>query len=361
MAPPDAVCAVRPLAAADLPAVQPAVAQALAVLCGRLAPGTVRVAGAELGVAWCGPDPGDAGAPSVDLAVRIGASRYRLGLCADGALFPMGIDFARLSPVAARTLAAELCEDAIRAIEHGCGLPVTLNGVWDATGPWPLPGLSLRLHDTGSGRQARAVLAPQDGGGFDLLLRLCAGWPRLQAAGDPPWRVRCRFFLGRTALRRGEWAQLVPGDLLFIERRIAVDGGGLGAAMALGVGRAVTFRVRLEEDEVDIMDGGIGDEGFGSEDAGWDGGEAPSRWSDLEFTVRFWLGGRRLGWDELRALRPGSVIALGQPVAEAEVRLEVEGQCIGRGTLVSVGDQLGVRLTQVAPPELAGDRSTNLP
>ena len=71
----------------------------------------------------------------------------------------------------------------------------------------------------------------------------------------------------------------------------------------------------------------------------------------LEFEVRFWLGGRRLAWHEITTLQPGSVLALDHRPADAEVQLEVEGQRIGRGRLVAVGERLGVCVTGIAVPD----------
>lgn len=150
-------------------------------------------------------------------------------------------------------------------------------------------------------------------------------------------------------MRVGEFARVDRGDLLFIENR-APGRAPMRAGLFIGKGSSSACLAELHDQEIMIMDDEVDHQMV--LEAG-DPFDAPQvRLLDrLEFEVRFWLGGRRLAWHEITALQPGSVLALDQRPADAEVQLEVEGQRIGRGRLVAVGGRLGVCVTGIAVPD----------
>jgi flagellar motor switch protein FliN/FliY len=59
------------------------------------------------------------------------------------------------------------------------------------------------------------------------------------------------------------------------------------------------------------------------------------------------LGGAEMPIAELFSLRDGSVVELDRRVDES-IDLVLDGRVVARGELVAVGDQLGVRIVEVA-------------
>jgi type III secretion protein Q len=49
---------------------------------------------------------------------------------------------------------------------------------------------------------------------------------------------------------------------------------------------------------------------------------------------------------ELRALRPGTVLELAQPLNQAVIRILANGMPVGEGHLIAVGNRLGVRVSR---------------
>ena len=66
----------------------------------------------------------------------------------------------------------------------------------------------------------------------------------------------------------------------------------------------------------------------------------------LEVELVFESGELSLSIAELARLRSGSVISLGHRVADHVVTVRVNGQIVGRGEFIELGDELAVRLTQ---------------
>jgi flagellar motor switch protein FliN len=60
------------------------------------------------------------------------------------------------------------------------------------------------------------------------------------------------------------------------------------------------------------------------------------------------LGVAEMTVAELFALKAGSVVALQQP-SDAPIDIVLDGRLIGRGELVVVGDNFGVRITEIGP------------
>ena len=66
----------------------------------------------------------------------------------------------------------------------------------------------------------------------------------------------------------------------------------------------------------------------------------------LEVTLEAFVGGAKLTISELKALKADSVITLDSALGAA-VELRLNGNVVGRGELVAVGDNFGVRLTEI--------------
>jgi flagellar motor switch protein FliN len=67
----------------------------------------------------------------------------------------------------------------------------------------------------------------------------------------------------------------------------------------------------------------------------------------VDVRVEAYLGGASASLATLTALKPGSVIELDESLAQP-VELRVNGRTIARGELVSIGDRLGVRITEIS-------------
>ncbi|MHA2941322.1 FliM/FliN family flagellar motor switch protein [Ralstonia mannitolilytica] len=58
---------------------------------------------------------------------------------------------------------------------------------------------------------------------------------------------------------------------------------------------------------------------------------------DIELVTTFELEERRVSLAELRALRPGTVMELSQPLNQAVIRILANGTPVGEGHLIAVG------------------------
>lgn len=67
---------------------------------------------------------------------------------------------------------------------------------------------------------------------------------------------------------------------------------------------------------------------------------------DIPVKMLFELGHIELSLAEVRQLAPGALIPLPRPLEES-VDISANGRRIGRGSLVRIGDNLGVRITRL--------------
>lgn len=68
--------------------------------------------------------------------------------------------------------------------------------------------------------------------------------------------------------------------------------------------------------------------------------------ASVKVRVAFELGRNELSVEELSRLAPGMVMSLARPLEEA-VDIVVNGKRVGVGTLVQVGDSIGVRVVRL--------------
>ena len=71
---------------------------------------------------------------------------------------------------------------------------------------------------------------------------------------------------------------------------------------------------------------------------------------DLPVRLVFELGRVELSLGELQRLAPGALVPLGRPLEEP-LDIMANGRRLGRGTLVQIGDSLGVRIVSLAGNE----------
>lgn len=94
-------------------------------------------------------------------------------------------------------------------------------------------------------------------------------------------------------------------------------------------------------DEIHFEQLPAGDAGVSDADLG--------RLADVEVEVSVEIGRRRMTIAETLELAPGSLIALGRPAGDP-VDLLVNGRRIGRGEVVVIDDEFGLRVTEVVSP-----------
>jgi type III secretion protein Q len=164
--------------------------------------------------------------------------------------------------------------------------------------------------------------------------------------------------IGTTRLALGEMRGIGPGDILGID-----DWHSQGSALvvrcttgrtgpgwtALAEGRRLV--VQPGADRMDVSNGAHMEEQAPAAQPIQhpDAAQPPlSRLDSLEVTLRFEVGDVAVPLAELRTVAPGYVFELPQPLKQSEVRIVANGNCIGTGTLIAVGNRLGVRITTFA-------------
>lgn len=197
-----------------------------------------------------------------------------------------------------------------------------------------------------------------------------AALPLLQRAPDaplPPWlaqlRVPLAVRIGTTAIAVGEMRDIRPGDIVGIEHW-QTHGGALavhcttGAAglgwPALAEGRRITIQRPTGAPAAPSAHGdSMEDRNNGQRELPHPDAApaALDRLEELEVSLRFEVGDVSLALADLREVRPGYVFELPQPLKQSEVRIVAGGRILGTGTLIAVGNRLGVRVSSFA----AGD------
>lgn len=70
----------------------------------------------------------------------------------------------------------------------------------------------------------------------------------------------------------------------------------------------------------------------------------------LSVPVIVQVGERNMAMDDVLALAPGAILELNKS-SEAELELLVNNKPIGTGTAVKVGENFGIRISSIAPPQ----------
>ena len=156
------------------------------------------------------------------------------------------------------------------------------------------------------------------------------------------WRVAGRLRLASRAWSVALLHSLEVGDVLLCKG--AAELHAFNAQLSCGAPGGMHWRgqVRITQQKVTIM----------SEMQEHDGAtEGPASLpllaagvAELEVPVHFEIESTALSIAQLSSLRPGYVIELAIPVAEAQIQVVSCGQLLGRGKLVVIGDCLGVQI-----------------
>ncbi|MGI9232120.1 MAG: FliM/FliN family flagellar motor switch protein [Woeseiaceae bacterium] len=175
--------------------------------------------------------------------------------------------------------------------------------------------------------------------------------------------VAIPIVVDRASFAVQELRQLEIGAVVRVQRRAFLD---IGATLRLGIGgtellvkvtgtqlTVVSIKTKATNvisDEERAMTSSeqtidkSADDGATSND----GQRNPIDIESMPIDVRFEAGRLLTRYDELCRLQPGYTYELGQTLGENTINITANGVLIARGELVSIGDQLGVRITTLA-------------
>ena len=343
-----------------LPHMEPDTARLSGWLACRAAAVPVRAGGHDWQLRFVPADPQIAARPGAGYAFTFGASHgvlrwdvasERLLLAAPGA--------AEALPALLRyALMADALAEAVAALGHA--VPDAFSWQPDGARAQAVAaahafGFELR-REASPARLRGTLLLDQP----ERLAALPAGLP----APAPAWMERLPVPLavriGTTRLALGEMHGIEPGDIVGID-----DWHSQGSALvvrcttgrhgpgwtALAEGRRLV--VQAGADSTDVSNGAhMEEQDPARQDQPMPHPDAAqptlSRLDRLEVTLRFEVGDVAVPLAELRAVAPGYVFELPQPLKQSEVRIVANGNRIGTGTLIAVGNRLGVRITTFA-------------
>jgi type III secretion protein Q len=187
---------------------------------------------------------------------------------------------------------------------------------------------------------------------LDALAPSCMRTSAHDNAAVDNLRLPLRFAIGTTRIRMEELLGIAHGDLVAIEEwrsagaAVVVSSVLRGPAgrgfIALAEGSRITIQQFREQSMNHPAEASPACEPRATTDL------ALERLDALEVTLRFEVGDLSVSLGELRNLRPGHVFELGQPLNRGPVRILADGNLLGKGTLVAVGDRLGVRVSEFA-------------
>lgn len=291
--------------------------------------------------------PPDAGGAAVSL--RLGPGRLALlvpPLLVEQALAEAaGLPVAELEPELAALLLEAVLSELLPVLEATAGVSIAIESV----GPAPAFAPAFRCAVTIRHAFAETALhLAADAEARPALRRLIEAAPSLPApcAGLPvPLAIR----IGAVRLSLAELKGIEPGDVVFADvacppgEALVVygEGGGEGWSHAAKHDRA-TVTVAGPRRPLALQDGG-----------GWmadpdsDAAAPPAeRLDQLPVTLVFELGRSELPLAAVQGLAPGAVIPLGRDPGEA-VDIVANGRRIGRGEVVRIEDELGVRVVRL--------------
>lgn len=321
----------------------------------RAAPITLNVGGSDRILRWVYDS--DEALPPLDVhRFRLGPHDGRLGIDPPALAALLGEVRPERIP---RPLRAVLLADALAACADALARTTRLHFEWqpgDAAEPPLDPAVALRFRIEGTGwTGALQFDAP---GALDTLAPALVATAPAVPASDTLDRLRLplRFGLGHTRLRLAEVRGIVAGDIVAIEdwqadgAAVVVDATPGGPAGPRFIALAEGSRITIQHMREQTMDRPADTP---STTAATQAPElAVDRLDAMEVTLRFEVGDLVLSLGDLRNVRAGHVFDLGQPLNRGPVRIVAHGNLLGKGTLVAVGDRLGVRVSEFAPGEL---------
>jgi type III secretion system YscQ/HrcQ family protein len=264
-------------------------------------------------------------------------------------------------PAEAREAAAEaFLEDLLDRFESWSGAKTAIGEIdFPAGGPETAatpgglcPGIPLHfrlLRENGEGGTAavsgRILLDPS---ALEWLAGLLSRLPPGAVAGYDDVPVEMAVEIGRVRVPLGDLRGLEKDDILLADSGAWEEGGEAAVRVGPGVsfpatlkGRTVTVRERRGE----AMNAEHSTDRTGGNGTGGDP-RLPNL-DELEITLRFEAGSRKILLGELKTIGPGYTFELeGSP--DRPVTIRANGKRIGSGELVRVADRVGVRVLELA-------------
>lgn len=313
--------------------------------------------------------PGRAHPPAETFELDAEGTRVGLRLQATAAVLADGLHWSDFSG-RSRILAWSLAHEAqLMRLSEALGVALTPLLEADAAAPDPVAGdmwLDFLIDDQHPADDPDAARrAPAVHGS----LRLPAAWAEaLLVRAEPPFEDEAPLPLGHwkelpatvslqfqiPPLDADDWDALGPGAVFVVGRsgrRPAFQARACGRAWPLAL---VTGGWRIEgpsqiipaiqENQMSDNQAPAGD----TEDQAAEGAPAPAdpdaASRKLPVEVAFEVGRLQLPLGKLAELQPGYVFAVPAQLEGANVTIRANGEAVGQGELVSVGDTLGVRL-----------------
>ena len=155
------------------------------------------------------------------------------------------------------------------------------------------------------------------------------------------WSALC--LKGRVRFMVRHWraaflASLRVGDVVLLGRAVYEQ------TLIIGIGQTLQVHTQMSTDTPTLH---VADEPYMGSDAVEPPDAAGQGIEDLQLPVIFEVDTARISLAELAAMRPGYIVELEAPLSEATIRLVCQGQTVGHGQLIAVGEQLGVRITSM--------------
>lgn len=191
--------------------------------------------------------------------------------------------------------------------------------------------------------------------------------PALDAHDFDALPVPLAFRIGSTRLTQREFASLQHGDIIAIEQWKSAGAGLVCRATTPGVrglalaARVVGSRITIDDiqsSEAPSMNASPPSEPAAEGDNDSGKGSHASVLDALEVDAAFELERRTLTLAQLKAMQPGFVIELDQPLNQSVIRILANGMEVGTGHLIAVGNKLGVRVSTLGgnAPDAHPDR-----
>jgi type III secretion protein Q len=338
-----------------LPRVEPRLREAFARLHDRRAPAlSVPLGGERLVLEWVyddGPTP-----PCDVYRFRLGPNPGRLGLDVPALAALLAEPRPERIPKALRCV---LLADALQEAADALAAATRLHFEW-TPGDEPAAAGAFDARQAACFRVAakgwRGFLQFDDPGVLAALLPPLVPRAARPSAALERLRFPLRFEIGSTRLRLHEVRGIQRGDIVAIESWRAAGAAVIATAEVGGPG-GIALTGRAEGSRITLL---TRDDSMNrTQDAASAATEPQEstelmldRLDALEVSLRFEVGELEIALGELRNLRPGHVFELGAPLNRSAVRILAHGNLLGKGTLVAVGDRLGVRVSEFAPGEL---------
>ena len=199
------------------------------------------------------------------------------------------------------------------------------------------------------------------------LMLACPGAPPLPALDARDFDtlpVPLAFRIGSTRLTQREFASLRHGDIIAIEQW-KPSGAGLVCRAATPGARGLVLDARvvgaritidhIQTSEAPSMNASSPPEPPTDGTQGNAGGAHTGVLDALEVDASFELERRTLTLAQLKAMQPGFVIELDQPLNQSVIRILANGMEVGTGHLIAVGNKLGVRVSALGGDARSAD------